>query len=123
MSRDDGISTRLIGYGIPVGALMGILASFLSEVNLSHAFSFGVAGGILTAAFIATTLRKKEIEISYFSLTTLGLVFGTLVGISIGLLMAWSLGEQYMGGFSVGAGVGLLGGAVLGILASFFSGK
>jgi len=121
MSDDNSISTKLVGLGIPVGGLMGILASFVSEIDLSRAFSFGVAGGIITAALIATIVRKRGIKTSILNLTSLGVGLGTLVGIVMGLLMAWTFGEGYLTGFSVGASVGLLGGALLGILSSVFS--
>ncbi|MBS3781972.1 MAG: hypothetical protein KGY66_06025 [Candidatus Thermoplasmatota archaeon] len=119
MSDDNSTSTQLIGLGIPIGALMGVLASFVSDVEISHAFSFGVAGGIITAALIATVIRKKRIQTSILNLTSLGVGFGTLVGIAIGLLLIWTLGGDYITGFSVGAGAGLLGGALLGIFSFF----
>jgi len=121
MSNDDSISTKLVGLGIPIGGLMGILASFVSEVEMSSAFSFGVAGGIITAALIATVIRKGKVRTSTLNLTSLGVGFGTLVGIGIGLLMAWTFSEGYITGFSIGASTGLVGGALLGLIASFFA--
>jgi len=119
MSNDNSISTKLVGLGIPIGGLMGILASFISEVEMSSAFSFGVAGGIITAALIATVIRKRNVRTSIIHLTSLGVGFGTLVGIGIGLLMAWTFSECYVAGLSIGASTGLVGGALLGLIVMF----
>ena len=123
MSEDHDISTKSVGISIPLGAFIGILASFVTEVDISRGFSFGVAGGILTAALLATIVKKKGLEISYITLTSLGLGLGTVVGIISGLLTAWSLGGQYTVFFSVGAGLGLLGGALLGVLTVLLARK
>jgi len=121
MPSDNNISTILFGLGIPIGGLMGIVASFVSEVEMSRAFSFGVAGGIITAALIATVIRKRKIRPSILHLASLGVGFGTLVGIGIGLLMAWTFSEGYVAGFSIGASTGLVGGALLGLISGFFA--
>ncbi|MEF8835314.1 MAG: hypothetical protein V5A76_04085 [Candidatus Thermoplasmatota archaeon] len=121
MLEDNSIQTKLFGLGIPIGGLMGILASFVSSVEFSQSFSFGVAGGIITASLVATVIRKRRVRISILHLTSLGVGFGTLVGIGMGLLVAWTFSGSYRTGFSIGANAGLVGGALLGILTSFFS--
>ncbi len=121
MPNDNSISTKLVGLGIPVGGLIGILTSFIAGVRLSQAFSFGVAGGIITATLIATIVQKKSVRVSILHLTSLGVGFGTLVGIGIGLLMGWIFDGSYISAFSTGAITGLLGGALLGILGGFLA--
>ncbi|MFW6065036.1 MAG: hypothetical protein ACOC8Y_05620 [Candidatus Natronoplasma sp.] len=123
MPEDNSISTKLFGIGIPISGLMGILASFVSEVEMSSSFSFGVAGGIITAALIATVIRKRNVRISVLHLTSLGVGFGTIVGIGIGLLMAWTFSGGYVAGFFIGASTGLVGGALLGMISGFFARK
>jgi len=120
-SDDNRISTKLVGLGIPIGGLMGILASFVTEIEMSTAFSFGVAGGIITAALLATAIKKKGIHISVLRLTSLGMGFGTLVGMGMGFLMSWTFSETYLTGFSVGAIAGLLGGLLLGVLGGLLA--
>lgn len=123
MPGDNSISTKLVGLGIPIGGLMGILASFVSSVELSQVFSFGVAGGIITASLMATVIRKRRLRVSILRLTSLGVGFGTLVGIGIGLLTSWTFSGSYQTGFSIGAIAGLLGGALLGIITTFFANR
>ncbi len=121
MPDDNSISNKLIGLGIPIGGLVGILASFVSDVEMSRAFSFGVAGGIITAALMVTVIQKRNVRISILNLTSLGLGFGTLVGIVMGMLIVWTFNGGYLTGFSIGAGAGLIGGALLGLISGLYS--
>ena len=111
----------IIGFGISIGAFAGIIAGIVSEVEISNTLIYGVGGGILTGALVSTFIQRTNVSDNIVKLTALGLGFGTLVGASLGTVAAWSLELSYLGGFSTGAGLGLVFGAVLGLLTGTLS--
>ena len=50
MEKYDELSKSLYWFGISIGFLAGIMASFVSRTELSYALSLGIPGGYTTAA-------------------------------------------------------------------------
>ncbi len=120
MGDVNDFSRLLFGFGISVGALAGVVVSFVSRVELGLLLSFGVAGGILVASLITLVIRYSGFGGSFLEFVLVGLGSGFFVGTCFGLLVAWTVDGSYFSGSLIGGGVGLLAGALLVLVASYF---
>ena len=121
MKFDDNFNQRLIGFGIPVGALSGIAAAFIARSELSTILPQGIAGGILTAALISIIIGRFERKLSLSSLLAAGIFAGAIAGCWLGLLATWTIDGSYLYGALTGTVIGLVGGVLIILLTHHFS--
>lgn len=120
MKNHDELSKSLIGFGIPIGALAGIVTSLISRTELTYVLPLGIPGGFLTAALITIVISRTGWGETFTGLTLVGLGPGAVVGAAMGALAAWTLNGDYLSGFLLGGGLGLTAGVLLIFLVTYF---
>lgn len=104
------------GFGLAVGALLGIAAALSAGLPVSTGASSGIAAGIITGLLTGNYLEQDRFAEPRRAIP-FAMGVGTATGIVTGLLTAWSESLPYIDGFALGAGSGLVGGALIGLLA------
>ncbi len=121
MVEREELSKKLFGFGISIGALSGIFASFITRADLAYLLSIGIPGGILTAALITIIITNTSFGKNFSDLILIGIVSGGIVGIFIGVLGAWTINGNYLTGLITGLGIGITAGTILILLTIQFN--
>lgn len=102
--------------GLIFGAGFGLIISNLVGLDAVIGMSTGIAGGIIIGSITGLSLQKGWLGDNKKMVIPFGMGWGTLVGIFLGLLTAWTYDLSYTAGFSVGSLSGLSVGLFLGSL-------
>ncbi len=100
--------------GLVVGTPVWIITGALFNMGTSIGLTNGVAAGIIIGSICALGLIKKWFGQREFLIIPFGMGWGTLVGIALGLVFAWSTAVAYTTAFSAGAISGLVSGVLIG---------
>ncbi|MDG6256097.1 MAG: hypothetical protein QCH35_00705 [Methanomicrobiaceae archaeon] len=110
----------ILGLGFSIGLIMGTgiwsMAAILSGLDIIVGMTYGAGTGIITGLLTAQAYVRDRVRGSTGMLVVFGMGAGTLVGIPAGLLAAWSWSFSPLSGFFMGAGAGLIGGALIGAI-------
>ncbi len=93
-----------------------MVAGAFLEIDITSVFAQGVAVGILIGSISALGLIKGWFGEKESLVIPFAMGWGTLVGIGVGLMSAWSMELPYLDTFSLGAGAGLICGVVIGTI-------
>ncbi|MFO7792732.1 MAG: hypothetical protein R6W73_07120 [Candidatus Saliniplasma sp.] len=103
--------------GFSMGLIFGGGVWLATSVMLGTEFTVfliqGVGAGIIIGSACALGLIKGWFGRKEALVMPFGMGWGTMVGIVIGLLAAWSVDLSYLTGFSVGASAGFISGLLI----------
>jgi len=116
MGREN--RTGVAGLGFSIGLILGTaiwsMAAILSGLDIIVGMTSGAGAGIITGLVTAQASLREWVRGSTGMLVVFEMGTGTLVGIPAGLLAAWSWSFSPLSGVTMGAGAGLIGGALIG---------
>ncbi|GEM_PF-2045898 len=114
----EGYSERVASYGfisgLILGQIVGIVFSFLTELDVVSGIVNGAGAGVVIAMIPAYMLINRKFTDGKM-IIPFAMGWGTVVGIMVGLAVAWARGLVYMGGFSYGSIGGLVTGTAIGL--------
>ena len=103
-----------ISLGIVISVPVWIVISTFFDIGTNTGLTNGVVSGIIIGSICALALIKKCLGDNKIRIIPFGMGSGTLVGASVGLLLAWNSSVAYIGAFSAGAISGLISGILIG---------
>ncbi len=116
--RNGDISKSLGATGVSLGIVIGvpvwIVTNTFFDIGTKLGLSNGVAAGLIIGSICALALIKRWFGEHKIRVIPFGMGWGTLVGIGVGLLFAWSSGTSYLTAFSSGSIAGLISGILIG---------
>lgn len=108
------LGTTGFTLGLVVGTPAWIVTGALFDIGAEIGLTNGVAAGIIIGSICALALIKEWFGEREYLVIPFGMGWGTLVGVAIGLLFAWSTGVSYLTAFSAGTTAGLVSGVLIG---------
>ncbi|MEF8873577.1 MAG: hypothetical protein V5A88_02775 [Candidatus Thermoplasmatota archaeon] len=108
------LGTTGFTLGLVVGTPAWIVTGALFDIGAEIGLTNGVSAGIIIGSICALALIKEWFGEREYLVIPFGMGWGTLVGVAIGLLFAWSTGVSYLAAFSAGTTAGLVSGVLIG---------
>ncbi len=102
--------------GLVVGTPSWIVSGTFFHIGTNFGLMNGVANGIIIGSVCALALIGEWFGERDILVIPFGMGWGTLAGIAMGLLFAWSTSVSYLGAFSTGSTAGLVSGIMVGSL-------
>lgn len=103
-----------VALGAGFGAFVGILAALLANTEVTYSIIFGAGAGTLTGLLTGTFVERRLAQGKSPSGPAIGAGIGLVSGASVGLVAAWALTANVGLGIILGAGAGLVIGIFLG---------